>query len=67
VHPELRSTAVALTIRAMRNNLGTSENPYFALASWSEVVDNEAFIDRMTTGRTTLSKTDILAVPYNAL
>jgi hypothetical protein len=46
----------------MRNHLGTSEKPYYALASWSEVVDSEAFIDRMAAGRTTLSKTDIVAV-----
>jgi hypothetical protein len=46
----------------MRNNLGTSESPYYALAAWSKVVDSEAFIDRMAAGRTTLSKTDILAV-----
>jgi hypothetical protein len=53
---------MALTIRAMRNNLGTSDSPYYALATWSEVVENETFIDRMAAGRTTLSKTDILAV-----
>jgi hypothetical protein len=53
---------MALTIRAMRNNLGTSESPYYALASWSELVDCDAFINRMAAGRTTLSKTDILAV-----
>jgi len=53
---------MALTIRAMRNNLGTSESPFYALASWSEVVDSEKFIDRMAAGRTTLSKTDIIAV-----
>ena len=53
---------MALTIRAMRNNLGTSESPFYALASWSEVVDSEIFIDRMAAGRTTLSKTDIIAV-----
>lgn len=53
---------MSLTIRTMRNHLGTSEKPYYALASWSEVVDSEAFIDRMAAGRTTLSKTDILAV-----
>ncbi len=46
----------------MRNNLGTSQSPYYALASWSEVVESEAFIDRMAAGRTTISKTDILAV-----
>ena len=46
----------------MRNNLGTSESPFYALASWSEVVDSEKFIDRMAAGRTTLSKTDIIAV-----
>lgn len=53
---------MSLTIRAMRNHLGTSEKPYYALASWSEVVESEAFIDRMAAGRTTISKTDILAV-----
>ncbi len=53
---------MALTIRAMRNNLGTSESPYYALASWSDVVESEDFIDRMAKGRTTLSKTDIVAV-----
>jgi hypothetical protein len=51
-----------LTIRAMRNHLGTSEYPYYALASWYEFIDSEAFIDRMAVGRTTLSKTDIIAV-----
>jgi len=53
---------MALSIRAMRNNLGTSTSPYYALASWSSVVDSEAFMDRMAAARTTISKTDILAV-----
>jgi hypothetical protein len=53
---------MALTIRAMQNNLGTSESPYYALASWSELVEADDFIDRMAAGRTTLSKTDIIAV-----
>jgi hypothetical protein len=53
---------MSLTIRAMRNHLGTSEKPFYALASWSGVVDSDAFIDRMAAGRTTLSKTDIIAV-----
>jgi len=51
-----------LTIRAMRNHLGTSEYPYYALASWYDFIDSDAFIDRMAAGRTTLSKTDIVAV-----
>jgi hypothetical protein len=46
----------------MRNNLGTSESPYYAFAAWSETVGSEGFIDRMAAGRTTLSKTDIIAV-----
>lgn len=53
---------MALTIRTMRNHLGTSDKPYYALASASEMVECEAFIDRMASGRTTLSKTDIVAV-----
>ncbi|MGO8693597.1 MAG: DNA-binding domain-containing protein [Rectinemataceae bacterium] len=53
---------MAVTIRAMRNNLGTSESPYYALASWSRVVESQAFMDRMAAGRTTLSMTDIIAV-----
>jgi hypothetical protein len=57
-----RGDAMALTIRAMRNNLGTSESPYYALASWSELVETDAFIDRMSAGRTTFTKTDIIAV-----
>jgi hypothetical protein len=46
----------------MKNNLGTSDDQFYALASWSELVESEAFIDRMAAGRTTLSKTDIVAV-----
>jgi len=42
---------MALTIRAMPINLGTSESPYYALASWSELVDCDAFIDRMAEGQ----------------
>jgi len=53
---------MALTIRAMKNNLGTSENPYYALASWSGIVESDDFLNRMAQARTTLSKTDILAV-----
>ncbi|MGA2548345.1 MAG: DNA-binding domain-containing protein [Rectinemataceae bacterium] len=53
---------MALKIRAVRNNLGTSESPYYALAAWSELIETEDFIDRMAAGRTTLSKTDIVAV-----
>jgi DNA-binding domain/Domain of unknown function (DUF4469) with IG-like fold len=53
---------MALRIRAVRNNLGTSESAYYALASWSEVVESDDFIRRMAAGRTTLSKTDIIAV-----
>ena len=53
---------MSLTIRAMRNHLGTSEYPYYALASWYEFIDSDAFVDRMAAGRTTLSKTDIVAV-----
>ncbi len=53
---------MSLTIRAMRNHLGTSEYPYYALASWYEFIDSDAFMDRMAAGRTTLSKTDIIAV-----
>lgn len=53
---------MALTIRTMRNHLGTSDKPYYALASVSELVECEAFIDRMASGRTTISKTDIIAV-----
>jgi len=53
---------MALNIRAMRNNLGTSRSPYYALASWPGVVDTEAFIDQMAAARTTISKTDIVAV-----
>ena len=53
---------MALTIRAIRNNLGSGARPWYALASWSELIESDAFIDRMAAGRTTLSKTDILAV-----
>ena len=53
---------MSLTIRAMRNHLGTSEYPYYALASWYEFINSDAFMDRMAAGRTTLSKTDIIAV-----
>ena len=53
---------MALTIRAARNTFGTSDRPYYARASWGTAVDTERFIDRMAEGRTTLSKTDILAV-----
>ena len=35
---------MALLIRAAHNNLPTSESPYYALASWSEVVDCDTFI-----------------------
>lgn len=57
-----RGGAVALLIRAAHNNLATSESPYYALASWSQVVDREAFIDRMAAGRTSISKADIVGV-----
>ncbi|HUX42420.1 MAG TPA: DNA-binding domain-containing protein [Rectinemataceae bacterium] len=53
---------MALRIRAIRNNLRSGPNPWYALASWSDTIESEAFIDRMAAGRTTLSKTDILAV-----
>jgi hypothetical protein len=53
---------MSLTIRAMRNHLGTSEYPYYALASRYDFIDSDAFMDRMAAGRTTLSKTDIIAV-----
>jgi hypothetical protein len=53
---------MALRIRAARNNLATSESPYYALAIWSEVVDCDKFIDRMAAGRTSFSKTDIVGV-----
>jgi len=53
---------MALTIRAMRNNLGKGSSPYYALASWSGIVEPEDFIDRMAAMPTTLSKTDIVAV-----
>jgi len=36
--------------------------PGHALASWSSLVESDSFIDRMAQGRTTLSKTDIVAV-----
>ena len=38
------------------------DTPCAALASWSEVVDTDKFIDRMAFARTTISKTEILAV-----
>lgn len=53
---------MALTIRALRNHFSTNANPYYAHASWSQVVETEAFIDRMASGRTTISKIEILAV-----
>jgi hypothetical protein len=53
---------MALRIRAARNNLGTSESAFYALAAWSEVVESDDFIERMALGRTTLSKSDIMAV-----
>jgi hypothetical protein len=54
--------SMALAIRAMRNNLGKGASPYYALASWSGLVESEDFIDRMAATPTTLSKTDIVAV-----
>jgi hypothetical protein len=53
---------MALKIRAMKSNLGTSKRAWFAQASWSRLVDSEAFINRMAAARTTISKTEILAV-----
>lgn len=53
---------MALKIRAIQNNLGTSDSPYYALAARSDLIETEAFIDRMAAGRTTISKTEILAV-----
>jgi hypothetical protein len=53
---------MSLKIRAARNNLGTSESAFYAFASWSTVVESDDFIDHMASGRTTLSKTDIIAV-----
>lgn len=53
---------MALRIRAIPNNLKTGDKPYFAYASSSDLIESEEFIDRMAAGRTTLSKTDILAV-----
>jgi hypothetical protein len=53
---------MALLIRAARNNLTTSESPYYALASWPEVIDCDKFIDRMAAGRTSFSKADIVGV-----
>jgi hypothetical protein len=58
----LEEGAMPLRIRATRNNLGTSDSPYYALASWSEIIESDEFIARMASGRTTLSKTDIIAV-----
>ncbi|MDA8424687.1 MAG: DUF4469 domain-containing protein [Treponema sp.] len=51
-----------LKIRAMRNNLGTSSSPFYALAVWDKVVEVNQFIDRLAEARTTLSKPDILGV-----
>lgn len=53
---------MALSVRAARNNLGTSDSRYYALASWSEVVDCDRFVERMAAGRTTFSKAEILGV-----
>jgi hypothetical protein len=53
---------VSLTIRAMRNHLGTSDKPFYALASVSEIIQSETFIDRMASSGTSVSKPDIIAV-----
>jgi hypothetical protein len=53
---------MALSIQAVRNTFGTSDRPYYAQASWTQSIDCERFIDRMAHARTTLSKTDIVAV-----
>jgi hypothetical protein len=53
---------MALNRQAARNTFGTSDRPYYALASWTQSIDCERFIDRMAQGRTTFSKTDIIAV-----
>jgi len=58
----LQEVFMALRIRAIPNNLKSGGKPYFAYASTSDLVESEEFIDRMAAGRTTLSKTDILAV-----
>lgn len=53
---------MALNIQAARNTFGTSDRPYYALASWTQSTDCERFIDRMAHSNTTLSKADIVAV-----
>lgn len=53
---------MALGIQAAKNTFGTSERPYYAQASWTQSIDCKKFIDRMAQARTTLSKTDIVAV-----
>jgi hypothetical protein len=53
---------MAVKIRAVRNNLGTGSLPWHAQASWSRLVDTEAFVNRMAAGRTTVTRTEILAV-----
>jgi hypothetical protein len=53
---------MAINIRTARNNFGTSESPFYAVASWSQTIDRDRFIDRMAAGRTSFSKADILGV-----
>ena len=53
---------MALRIRALRNNLPGDKERWYAFASHPSTIGTEAFIDRMAAGRTTITRTEILAV-----
>jgi len=53
---------MSIKIMAVKNTLPSRKNPYFIRGQWSDVVEEEDLIDIMAKGRTTLSRTDIVAV-----
>jgi hypothetical protein len=53
---------MCLNLAATILQVGRGSLPPCALASWSCLVEGDGFIERMAAGRTTLSKTDIIAV-----
>src|SRR5262249_31727685 len=50
-----------LRIMALKNYLPLSKKPYYIRAQITEVIDEEKLIDNMAKGRTTLTRTDIVA------
>jgi hypothetical protein len=52
---------MALKIAVLKNHLPTCPSPFIVRSGTSDVVDFDRFLDIMAKGRTTLSRTDILA------